>query len=96
MINRARYFSSETLQNHLIYFLYKNISKSLGLSGENIENTTTSASNFALTSYYSLLDIKFNGNCLINDHNDPSLGAVNLHISYTLGRWSRDLDIDVT
>ena len=110
IVNGAKYFSSGTLQNHLIYFSYKKyfrfftntckilLWKSIGLSEESIENITASESNFAptLTSYYPLPDIKFNGQCLINNNNDPSLGAVNLYICYTLGRWSRDLNTDFT
>ena len=30
--------------------------------------------------------MKFNENCLINNNNDASLGAVNLYICYTLDR----------
>ena len=40
--------------------------------------------------------MKFNGHCLINNKNDPSLGPVNLYICYTLDRWSKDLDTDFT
>ena len=100
----------DILQNHLIYFSYKkyfrfvtNTSKviswkSIGLSEERIENITTSESNFAptLINYYSLPDIKFNGHCLINNNNDPSLAAVYLYICYTLDQWSRDLSTDFT
>ena len=109
-LNGIRYFSSGTLQNHLIYFLCKkyftffnNISKvlswkTIGLSEESIENISATDSNFASTliNYYPLPDIKFNGHCLINNNNEPSLGAVNLYICYTLDRWSRDLNTDFT
>ena len=46
--------------------------------------------------YYPLWDVEFNGHCLINNNNDPSLDAVNLCICYTLDRWSIDLDTDFT
>ena len=69
ILNRARYFYSGTLQNHLIYFSYKddftfftNIRKflsweSIGLSQERVENITKPASNFAsnLINYYPIL-----------------------------------------
>ena len=61
--------------------------KSIGLSEaeESIENKTTSESNFTPSLIkYILLDIKFNGHCLIYNNNDPSLGVVNLYICYTL------------
>ena len=72
--------------------------KSIGLSEESVENITTSDSNFAQTliTYYPLPDIKFNGNCLIINNNDPSLDAVNLYIYYELDRRSRDLDTGFT
>ena len=87
----ARYFSSGTLQNHLIYFSYKkyfrfftNTSKvlswkSIELSKEIIENITTSDRDFAptLINCYPLPDMKVNGICLINKNSDPSVGAVN-------------------
>ena len=59
---------------------------------------TTSESNFAtvLINYHPLPDIKFNKHCLINNNSDPSLGAVNLYICYTLNQWSRDLNTDLT
>ena len=63
----------------MIYFSYSkhfrfftNISnvlswKSIGLSEETVENTTTSDSDFGptLINYYPLSDIKFNGDCFI-------------------------------
>ena len=69
ILNRATYFYSGTLQNHLIYFSYKdnftfftNIRKflsweSIGLSQERVENITKPASNFAsyLINYYPVL-----------------------------------------
>ena len=88
----ARYFCSGKLKNHLIYFsnkiyfrFFTNTSKVLSwkfirLSEENIETITTSDSNFVptLINHHPLPDIKFKGHCLINNNNNPSLGAVNL------------------
>ena len=81
------------------YFRFlTNISKDLSwkcieLLEESIESITTSESKFApaLINYYPLTNIKFNGNCLINNNNGPSLDAVNLYICYEL-----DLGIDFT
>ena len=52
ILKGARYFSSWTLPNHLIYFLDFLLTqvlswKSIGISEESIENITTSGSNFA-------------------------------------------------
>ena len=54
--------------------------KSLEFSEKSVENLPTSGSNFAptLISCYPLPDIKFNGQFLIDNNNQPSLGAVNL------------------
>ena len=94
ILNGAKYFFSETLQNNLIYFSYKKCfrfftntfkdlwRKSIGLSEESIKNITPSDINFAptLIDYYPLSDIKLNGHYLINYNNDPSLGAINLYL----------------
>ena len=94
----------------MIYFSYKKYFrfftntynvlswKSIGHSEKGIENITTSDSNFPpiLINYYPLPDIKFNGNCLINNKKDPSLDAANLYICYKLDWWSRYLDTDFT
>ena len=63
--------------------------KSIGLSEDSSFVPT-------LINYYPLPDINFNEDCLKNNNNDPSLGAVNLYICYTLDRWSRDLNADFT
>ena len=92
IFNRARCFSSRTLQNYIIYFsnkkyfwFFANTSKLsswkyIAFSEESIENITTSDSNFAptLINYYTLPDIKFNGHCWINSNTNPFLSAVNL------------------
>ena len=71
--------------------------KSMRYAEENIENMTTSNSKLALAliNYYPLPDIKFNGDCLINN-NIIASGMMNIYISYTLDRWSRDLHTDFT
>ena len=108
ILNEARYYSLRTLQNHLIYFSLKKYFrfftiaskvlswKSMGLSEESIGNITIPDSNFSLTliNYYPLPYIKFNGNCLINNNNNSSFGAVNLYICYMLDCCSRDLNTD--
>ena len=81
IVKGARYFSSGTLQNNLMYLSYKKFfrffintskllsQKSIGLSLESIENITTSDRNFAptLINYHPLSDIKFNGHYLMNN-----------------------------
>ena len=94
ILNGARYFSSGTLQNHLIYVSYNecfrffsNTSnilpcKSIKISEDSIANISTWGRNFAptLINYSSLPDIKFIGNCLINNtNNNPSLDSVSLY-----------------
>ena len=94
ILNGTRYFSSGTLQNHLIYFSYKKYFRFLNktskkkllkilseLSEKSIENKTTSNRNFAptLINYYLLPAIKFNGHCLMNNNNDSILKTVNLY-----------------
>ena len=52
----------------------------------NLKNFQTKYCNFAptLINYHILLDIKLNGNCLINNNTKTLLGVVNLYISQTL------------
>ena len=80
ILNRARYFSSGTLQNSLICFSYKKyfrfltntskvlLWKSIGILEESTINITTSDSNFdpTLINFDPLPDIKFNKHCLIS------------------------------
>ena len=82
ILNQGKYFSWETLENHLIFFLYRKYFRfitntfkvlswlSIGLSEEGIENITISDRNFAptLINYYPLPDIKYNRRCLINNN----------------------------
>ena len=98
------------MQNYLIfcsnekYFrVFTNTSKVLSwkskeFSDENTVNIATSESNFAptLINYYILLDIKLNGNCLINNNTKTLLGVVNLYISQTLDWLPRYLNTDFT
>ena len=109
ILNRVKYFYSGILQNYLIFLstkkyfrFFTNISqalswKSKGFLEESIENIITSDSNFAATliNHYALSVVKFNGHCLITS-STVSIKIINLYISYTLDRWSRDLNTDFT
>ena len=70
----------------------------MGLSEESIEKITASGSNFAstLNNFYLLPHINFNGHCLVNNNNDPFLGAITLYICCTLDRWSSYSNTDFT
>ena len=65
---------------------------------ENIENITTSDNTFApnFVNFYPLSHAKFGGNCLVNSNIPVLKKVINLYISYTLDRWSRDLSTDFT
>ena len=67
------------------------------MSEENIENITRSNSNFVPTfaDHHLLLDIIFNGHCLINNISIPK-EKINLYISYKLTLWLRNLNTDFT
>ena len=67
------------------------------MSEENIENITRSNSNFVPTfaDHHLLLDMSFNGHCLINKISIPK-EKINLYISYTLTLWLRNLNTDFT
>ena len=43
-----------------------------------------------------LPDINFNGHCLINNANSIPRKVINLHISYILNPWLRNLNTDLT
>ena len=64
----------------------------------NLKNFQTKYCNFAptLINYHILLDIKLNGNCLINNNTKTLLGVVNLYISQTLDWLPRYLNTDFT
>ena len=55
------------------------------MSEENIENTNKSDNNFGTTfvNHHVLLDINFNGHCLINNISFPKT-LTNLYVSYIL------------
>ena len=61
-----------------------------------IDNITTSDNSFApsLINSYTLADVKFAGNCLIN-HNISFIKVINLYISYTLDLWSGNINTDL-
>ena len=60
--------------------------KSSGMSEEDMENITKSDSNFAPTfvNHHLLLDINFNGHCLIKNNISIPKKVTNLYISYKL------------
>ena len=64
-----------------------------GMSEESIKNPSNSNNNFApsLINSYPLPDVKFNGNCLANSNIFVFRKVINLHISYKLDTWWRDL-----
>ena len=67
------------------------------MSEQNTENITKLDSDFALIfDYHHVLpDINFNGHCLINNISVPNK-VVNLHISYKLSPWLRNLNTGFT
>ena len=109
ILNGSKYFSSAIFQNYLVsvpakkYIKYFSgttridSQKSNGMSVGNIENITKSDNNFTPTfaDHYLLLDINFNGHCLISNIY-ISKSVINLNISYTLTPWLRNLNTDFT
>ena len=110
VLNGAKYFSSGIFQNYLVfippkkYIKYVSATnrtdswKSHEMSEENIENITKSDSNFAPTSVdrHILPDINFNGHCLIKKNISIRKNVINIHLSYTLNPWLRNLNTDFT
>ena len=88
ILHGAKHFSSEILQNYLVFIPAKQNIKyfsgttwiesweSNGMWEENIENIVTSDSHFAPTfvDHHVLPDINFNGHCLINNIYIPKKG----------------------
>ena len=68
------------------------------MSEKSISNLTKSDSNFAPTfvDNHLLLDMKFNGHCLIKNNISIPQKVVNLYISYKLGSRLRNLSTDFT
>ena len=109
ILNRAKYFSSGTFQNYLVFIPAKKCIKyfsgytcidswnSNGMSEENIEDITKSSSNFIPTfvDHHLLSDVNFNRHCLINNISIPKK-VINLYISYILSPCLRDLNTDFT
>ena len=99
ILNGAKYFSSGTLQNYLVFIsadkyieffigVQKYFSwKSKGMS-EDIKNSLGSDHNFApiLINSYPIPVAK-----LINNNISPFRKVINIYISYTLDTWSKDL-----
>ena len=65
---------------------------------KNIANILKSDSNFApnFADHHLLLDINFNGHCLIKDNISIPKKVTNLYISYTLNPQLRNLNTDFT
>ena len=92
--NGAKYFSSGIFENYLVFIPAKKyikyfsgttqfeLWKSNGISDENIENITKSDSNFDPTSvdHHLLLNINFNGHCLIKNNVSIPKKVINLYI----------------
>ena len=109
IFNGAKYFSSGTFQNYLVFIPVKKYIKyfsgttrinswnSYGISEENIENVTKSDSNFAPTfvDHFLLSDIDFNKNCLINNNISIAKQVIDIFISYSLNQWQKDLNLDL-
>ena len=111
IFNGAKKFSSDALQNYLLFILinkyfsfFSGASKiyswtSKGRSEENINTPSTPDNSFVPKRIddYILPEVKFNGNCLRQD-SMPFLqkNVVNLYIMYELDTWARDLSIDFT
>ena len=68
------------------------------MSEENFENLTKSESNFTPTfvDHHISSDINFNGYCLINNNISISKKVINLHTSYIINSWLRNLNTDFT
>ena len=68
------------------------------MSEEIIKNITKSDSNFGPTfiAYHLLLDITFNGHCLIKNRFSVPTKLINLYVFYTLTPWLKNLNTDFT
>ena len=107
---RAKYFSSGTFRNYLVFIPAKKYIKyfssttqidswkSNRMSGENIENISKSDCIFPsiFVDHHLLSDINFNGHCLINNNISITKKVIHLHISYLLNPWIRNLNTDFT
>ena len=68
------------------------------MSEESIKNIIRSDSNFTPTfvDHHLLLDINFNGYCLMKNYISNLKKVINLYISYTIGTQLRNLNTDST
>ena len=112
ILNGAKYFSLGIFQIYLVFVTAKKYikdfsgttqteswkSKSNGMSEESIKNMIRSDSNFTPTfvDHHLLLDINFNGYCLMKNHISNLKKVINLYISYTIGTQLRNLNTDST
>ena len=108
ILNGAKYFSLGIFQSYLVFIPDKKYikyfttyfriesKKSNGMSEESIENIKESVSNFAPTfvDHRLLLDMTFNGHCLIKNNISIPKEVINLDIIYKLSPWLRNLNRD--
>ena len=107
IFNGAKYFSSGALQDCLVFISankYINffsgtqeiyLWKYKGMSEESIKSPPGVEDIFA-PSLINLSDVKFSGNCLINNNASLFRKVLNLYIFYTLDTWSGDLNTGFT
>ena len=109
-INGAKYFSLGLFQNYLVFIpakrhikYFTNTTrvkswKSNRMSKEIIENITKLDNNLVSTFVdpHLLLDMDFNGDCLIKSDISIRTKVINLHISYTLDPQLGNLNINFT
>ena len=109
-INGAKYFSSAIFQNYLVFIPAKKYIKYFTnttrlkswkynrLSKEIIENITKLDNNLGSTFVdpHLLLDMDFDGHCLIKNDISVPKKVINLYISYTLGPQLGNLNANFT
>ena len=107
-LNGAKYFSSGVLEKYLVFIsankyieifsgtqgIYSWSSK--GMSEESIKNPRSDNTFTPSLINYPLLNVKFDGHCLINSNISIFRKVINLYNLYALDTWSRDLNTDFT
>ena len=110
ILNGAKYFSSITFQNCLVFIPAKKYIKyfsgtariTLGNLMEcqkkilkiQLNQAAIFAPNFI--DHHVLPDINFNVHCLINNNLSTAKRVINTYISYTLNPWSKNLNLNFT
>ena len=108
MPNGTKYFYLGIFHNYLVFIPAKkfiecfsansriNLWKSNGMLEENIENITKWDTTFArnFVNQYVLSNINFNRHCLMNNNISITKKVINLHISYMLNPWLKNLNTD--